>query len=217
MKTMFDPQKLMFFCTITVITRLGAGTCGHWCGGDGSTTCGGVSAMDFYALEDPVTLQVEDVGSRTSSIVSSNPLEELLRLHNAARWEEVDLWLIGWWLLEADHWLGKMDWRLTTWMADEWGEVDFWWVDELEVNCWLANVDCWWGCWWWIGWRVGERLPDDELEVVLLMIRWWVGDRRLIGWLADDGLKVDHWATGWWIGGRLLIGCSNSGDRWLMG
>ncbi|CAN0281714.1 unnamed protein product [Ectocarpus sp. 6 AP-2014] len=64
----------------------GVGVCDTWCGGDGSTTCGGSDGLsrDFYKIETgEATLGVSAAGDGVSS--SGDPLDRLLELHNAAR------------------------------------------------------------------------------------------------------------------------------------
>ncbi|CAN0210201.1 unnamed protein product, partial [Ectocarpus fasciculatus] len=64
----------------------GVGVCNTWCGGDGSTTCGGSDgwSRDFYKIETAdATLGVRAAGDGGSS--SGDPLDRLLELHNAAR------------------------------------------------------------------------------------------------------------------------------------
>lgn len=46
-------QLLLLLYTAAFSGRHGVGTCDHWCGGDGSETCGGRDAFDVYAMELP--------------------------------------------------------------------------------------------------------------------------------------------------------------------
>lgn len=66
--------------------RGGVGVCDTWCGGDGSTTCGGSDGLsrDFYKIETgEATLGVSAEGDGVSN--SGDPSDRLLELHNAAR------------------------------------------------------------------------------------------------------------------------------------
>lgn len=81
---------LFFIFLLPLITkksesRNGVGVCDQWCGGDGSTTCGGTdgTSRDFYALDIPSPA----LGVNTQSETGGNRrLDRVLELHNAARY-----------------------------------------------------------------------------------------------------------------------------------